>query len=64
MPKVKLTLGIGIVGATRETIIDVPDEIIDQAIEDKDLDNCLYELWKEWSNDRIDGSWDLLEEKS
>lgn len=51
--RVKFYLSIGLAGATRTDIVEVPDNFSEEDIEEE------YQIWK---NDYIEACWDILEE--
>lgn len=50
--KIKMTLGIGYPNANQEEIIEVADDASEEEIE---------EIWQEWSNNYIDGGFEIIE---
>lgn len=59
MEKLKLTLGIGLSGATREEIIEIPAEELEGLTEDE-RNEVLDDYWRDWSNNYIDGGVEIL----
>lgn len=62
MPRVRMTLGIGLANARQEDIIDVDNEEWADCESDIDRDNLLEQYWKDWSGDYIDGGYEVIEE--
>ncbi len=59
MAQLKVTLGIGFIGATHEDIIDIPDEYLDELTKDE-VNEVINDYWKDWSNNYIDGGAELI----
>ncbi len=60
MPKIKVTLSIGFVGAEHESILDIDDDewaACETAMQRKDL---MQEYWQDWANNYIDGGCELV----
>jgi hypothetical protein len=55
--KIKATLGIGIVGATRTVIIEIDDEELENMTEDEQRE-YIDEYVQEWANNDIDIGWE------
>jgi len=61
MPKIKVTLSIGYPGATHEEIIDIDDEEWAECETEEIKEELMFEYWRDWSNDYIDGGATLVE---
>lgn len=62
MPKAKLTLSIGFVGAIQKDIIDIDDDDYLACETDNEREQLLNEYWKDWANDYIDGNIRLVDD--
>ncbi len=65
MIKYKMTLGIGLSGATQDDVVCVSemgysDEEWEKLTEDR-KDDELMVFWEEWSREYIDGGWERIE---
>jgi hypothetical protein len=60
MPMIKVTLSIGYPSATRRDEIEVDNDEYNDCETDEQRDNLLFEYWKEWSNDFIEGDWKVI----
>ena len=58
--KIKVTLSIGYSTANREDVIEVDVDEYNECETDEERDNLLYQYWKDWSSDFIDGGWEEM----
>jgi hypothetical protein len=62
MPKVKVTLNIGIYNSEQEDVLDIDQEDWDACETDKDRSELMDAYWQDWANNYIDGFSELVEE--
>jgi len=55
--KIKVTLGIGVVGATRTAIIEIEDKELEDMAEDEQKE-YIGEYVQEWANNYIEIGWE------
>ena len=61
MPKIKVTLSIGYPGATHEDEFDIDDEDWEACETEEQKEELMWEYWKEWANNYIDGGPEVIE---
>lgn len=59
--KAKVSLSIGFSGCSQDDVIEIDDDELKNCETDEERENLLNEYWKEWSNNYIDGSIDLID---
>jgi len=62
MAKLKVTLGIGFANIRQEDEIEVDDEELDKCETEQEKLDLLEEYWKDWSNNYIDGGFELIDD--
>jgi hypothetical protein len=60
MPKMKVSLSIGYPGATREDVLEVDDTEWGECKTSQEQEELLESYWQEWSNNYIDGGFELI----
>lgn len=60
MPKIRVSLSIGLAGCTQEDILEIDDIEWDECETDEQRDELMDMYWKEWSNGYIDGGVELI----
>ncbi len=61
MPKIKVTLSIGIANARQEDVLEINDDEWNDCDTEEERQDLMDEYWKYWSNDYIDGGVELVE---
>ena len=61
MPKMRVNLGIGFVGAVHEDVIEIDDDEWDACESDDEREQLMDNYWKDWSANYIDGGYELIE---
>ncbi|WP_067986164.1 DUF7167 family protein [Neptuniibacter pectenicola] len=61
MPQIKVSLNIGLVNATQEDIIDIDETEWSECETDEQREDLISDYWRDWSNNHIDGSAELVE---
>ena len=61
MAKAKVTLGIGCSTADHEDIIDIDDNELSKCTTVEQREDLLHEYWKNWSNNYVEGSIDIVD---
>lgn len=61
MPRLKVSLSIGFVGAVHEEILDIDDDEWASCETDDEREDLMQEYWKDWSGNYIDGSCSIVE---
>lgn len=61
MAQLKVYLGIGYPTATHEDVIEVDDQELAECGTDEERVDLLHQYWQDWSNNYIEGSFDLLD---
>jgi len=61
MPEIKVTLSIGFAGATHEDVIEIDDDEWNYCKTEKERNDLMYDYWKDWSGNYIDGGPELID---
>ena len=61
MPKIKVTLSIGIANARQEDVLEINDDEWNDCDTEEERQDLMDEYWKYWSNDYIDRGVELVE---
>lgn len=61
MPKIKVSLSINFPGITHKDVIEVDEYRWEECKGELDRSNLMEEIWKEWSNNFIDGGYELID---
>lgn len=61
MPRIRVTLSIGIANASQEDYLDVDDDEWAECETDEQRDDLMHDYWRDWSNNYIDGGAELDE---
>ena len=59
MPKIEVTLSIGLAGAIREDILEIDDDEWNECTSDYQRNELMQSYWESWSDDYIDGGYEL-----
>lgn len=62
MPKVRMTLGIGIANANQEEIIDIYEHEWNDCETDKEREDLLEQCWQDWMGNYLDGGYEVIDE--
>ncbi len=62
MAMLKVTLSIGYSNAGQEDIIEVDDDELSECENDEEREELCEGYWKDWSDNYIDGGYELIEE--
>ena len=62
MPKMRVTLGIGFANADQEDVIDIDEDEWSECKTDDQREELMNDYWRDWSNNYIDGSTEIIEE--
>lgn len=61
MPKLKVSLSIGYPTAKHEDVINVDDEEYNACETDNDREELLESYWRDWSNNYIEGYFEIVD---
>ena len=61
MPKIKVTLSIGIANAIQTGFVDIPDEDWNDHETEEEKQKLMDSYWQDWANNYIDGGPSLVE---
>ena len=62
MPKIRVSLGIGFANAEHVDELEVDQTEWDDCETDKQRDDLMETYWRDWSNNYIDGGFELIKE--
>lgn len=62
MPKIKVSLSIGISDASQEDELDIDEDEWDNCKTDESREDLMHEHWKNWIWNYIDGGCELVED--
>jgi hypothetical protein len=60
MPKIKVTLSIGVSNANQEDILEIDEAEWNKCETEDQRDSLMNQYWKDWSDNYIEGSTELV----
>ena len=63
MPKLKVSLGIGIANATQEDTLEIDVDEWNNCETEEELEELKQAYWNDWANNYIDGGYWIEEEE-
>ncbi len=61
MPKIRVSLSIGLANAEQIDILDINEDEWNECETDKERNDLMDSYWQDWSNNYIDGGYELIE---
>ena len=62
MAKLQVSLNIGVHNAGQEDELDIDDDELASCATQKDREELMEQYWIDWSNNYIDGHYELIED--
>ena len=61
MPNLAVSIGIGLANARQEDVIFINDNEWNDCETQEDRDDLCQQYWQDWSNNLIDGSFEIID---